>query len=98
MPRKNPALTWLGGISRACGKLDLSITDEDADFCQELKNKSRQGEARQILPRPDLADCFEQSQQEALQSTPDSGDSAFGTGFDSVPGGSGYENRSVMSW
>ena len=91
-------MTWLGGISKACGKLDLSITDEDSDFCQELRNSSRQDQPRQILPRADLADCFEQSQQDALQSQPDIGDSAFGTGLQSVPGGSGYENRSVMSW
>ena len=96
--RKNPALTWLGGISRACGKLDLSITDEDADFCMDLKNQSRQGQARQLLPRADLADCFEQSTEEALQSKPDIGDSAFGTGFQTVPGGSDFQNRSVLSW
>eukprot|EP00090_Calanus_glacialis_P047637 TRINITY_DN9987_c0_g1_i4.p1 TRINITY_DN9987_c0_g1~~TRINITY_DN9987_c0_g1_i4.p1 ORF type:complete len:610 (-),score=147.15 TRINITY_DN9987_c0_g1_i4:118-1947(-) len=96
--KKNPALTWLGGISRACGKLDLSITDSDADFCMDLKNQSRHGQARQLLPRADLADCFEQSTEEALQSKPDIGDSAFGTGFQTVPGGSDFQNRSVMSW
>ena len=64
----------------------------------DLKNQSRQGQARQLLPRADLAEFFEQSTEEALQSKPDIGDSAFGTGFQTVPGGSDFQNRSVMSW
>ena len=86
--RRNSALTWISGISNACGALDLSITDEDSDFCSDLKNSS----GRQ-WPRTELADCFQQ-----VESRESPGDIAFGSGLKSVPGGELYKNKTIMSW
>ena len=39
-PRKSSLLTWLTGVSRACGALQLSVTDSDQEFCASLKQRA----------------------------------------------------------
>ena len=92
--RRNSALTWISGISNACGALDLSITENDEEFCADLRNHhlnlTNSSTGRQ-LPRAELADCFPQVEAEDTQ-----GAAAFGSGLDRVPGGE--KTKSVMSW
>ena len=90
--RRNSALTWISGISNACGALDLSITEDDSEFCSDLKNHhlNNSSTGRQ-LPRAELADCFPQ-----VESEDSPGATAFGSGLEKVPGGE--RNKSIMSW
>ena len=93
--RRNSALTWISGISKACGALDLSITEEDSEFCSDLKNhhlNSSSSSTGRQLPRAELADCFPQVESE--EDSPAA--AAFGSGLEKVPGGD--KTKSIMSW
>ena len=93
--RRNSALTWISGISNACGALDLSITEEDSEFCSDLKNHHlnlHNSSTGRQLPRADLADCFPQVAARDSQGAA----TAFGSGLEKVPGGE--KTKSIMSW
>ena len=82
----------MSGISNACGALNLSTTEEDSEFCSDLKNHHlNNSSTERQLPRAELADCF------PLVETEESpGAAAFGSGLEKVPGGD--RNKSIMSW
>ncbi|XP_023335293.1 uncharacterized protein LOC111706602 isoform X2 [Eurytemora carolleeae] len=82
-----PTLTWLQGISRACGALDLSISDDDTEFCHGLKRSGRTN------GRSELTDCIS---GENLTSS--SVESIFGSGIQESSFDQEIKHKLVMSW
>ena len=52
-------MTWIEGISLACGALDPSITEDSSEFCSDLNSQDlnlTDSSTGRTLPRPQLAD------------------------------------------